>query len=131
MRAAGGVPWRMVEGGPEVLVVHRERYDDWSFPKGKLDPGEGWLAAAVREVLEETGLVTVPGAALPGVAYTDHRGRPKQVRYWELAVVVDLGFTPGDEIAERRWIGVDDAPDLLSHAGDHLVLEALRTRIPR
>ncbi len=125
VRAAGGVPVRPGPAGPEVLLVHRSRYDDWSFPKGKLDPGESWEAAAVREVWEETGLVCLLGAPLPGVGYVDHRGRPKQVRWWAMTPVADTGFEPDDEVDERRWVPVGEAGALLTYPRDALVLDAL------
>jgi 8-oxo-dGTP diphosphatase len=72
VKAAGGVVWRAGAGGaPEFVAVHRPRYDDWSLPKGKLDPGETWEQAALREVEEEVGLRCTLGAELPPVAYTD------------------------------------------------------------
>ncbi|HEY6415451.1 MAG TPA: NUDIX domain-containing protein, partial [Acidimicrobiales bacterium] len=91
MRAAGGVIWREVtvadESGAtrpsgEIVLIHRPRYDDWSFPKGKLNRGEAWKRAAVREVREETGLRCEPGDELPSTVYTDGKGRSKLVRYW-------------------------------------------------
>lgn len=123
VRAAGGVVWRDSDDGVEVLVVHRDRYDDWTFAKGKLDPGEDWVTAAVREVWEETGIVPVLGAPLGSVHYTDHRGRPKEVRYWAMGVAADSGFEPDDEVTERRWVGVLDVRDLLTYERDREVLE--------
>src|ERR671931_615493 len=83
VRAAGGVVWRRsTDGGIELALVHRPRYDDWSFPKGKLDPGESWEAAALREVREETGLECTLGRELPPTGYRDPKGRSKAVRYW-------------------------------------------------
>lgn len=126
VRAAGGIPWRRTDQGTvEVLVIHRPRYDDWTFPKGKLDPGEGWLEAAVREVWEETGLVTVLGPKLPGTEYRDRYGRPKQVRYWAVTVAADAGFAPGDEVDERRWVVPTEADRMLTYERDHRVLGAL------
>lgn len=123
VRAAGGVPWRRSEDGfVEVLVVHRPRYGDWSFPKGKLDPGETWEQAAVREVWEETALVPVLGAELAGTEYRDRRGRAKKVRYWAMPVAADTGFEPGDEVSERRWVPPAEAADLLSYDRDRAVL---------
>ena len=101
MRAAGCVVWRRHDDGIEILVVHRPRYDDWSLPKGKLDPGETELECAVREVEEETGFVGAVGDELSTVAYVDHKNRPKTVRYWML----ELGggvFTPNEEV-DRIW----------------------------
>lgn len=125
VRAAGGVIWRTVGESVEVVVVHRARYDDWSFPKGKLDPGETWEQAAVREVFEETGIVAVLGADLGATEYVDHRGRPKRARYWAMTVAVDTGFEPGDEISARQWVPVTEAPGRLSYARDAAVLQEL------
>lgn len=126
VRAAGGIPWRRdADGTIEVLVVHRPRYDDWSFPKGKLSPGEAWELAAVREVWEETGAVVLLGPELPGVSYRDRHGRPKRVRYWAMEVAVDAGFAPGDEVDERRWVPSRAAAALLSYERDRRVLDAL------
>ncbi|HQV84172.1 MAG TPA: NUDIX domain-containing protein, partial [Ornithinibacter sp.] len=68
--AAGTLPWRLRDGELEVALVHRPRYDDWSWAKGKLDPGEDWAVAAVRETVEETGLVVRLGPPLPEARYT-------------------------------------------------------------
>jgi 8-oxo-dGTP diphosphatase len=123
VRAAGGVVWRPVDGSVEVLLVHRPRYDDWSFPKGKLHPGESHEACALREVIEETGMRCVLGHELPSVAYVDGRGRPKVVRYWEMTVAADLGFEAGDEVDEREWLDLANAAERLSYAHDAQLLD--------
>src|SRR5919199_1487885 len=85
VRAAGVLPWRIVDGRLHVAVGHRPKYDDWSWPKGKLEPGEAWAAAAVREAHEETGLVVRLGMPLPPASYdvgARGRDRPKVGRYW-------------------------------------------------
>ena len=124
VQAAGGVVWRPGERGePEVLVVHRPKYRDWSLPKGKLDPGEGHEQAALREVEEETGLRATLGPELATTAYVDRKGRPKEVRYWVMTVV-DGRFQPGDEVDEVRWLAVDEAKALLSYPRDAEVLDA-------
>ena len=87
VRAAGGIVVRSGKREPKVLLVHRPRYDDWSFPKGKLDPGETFKKAALREVEEETGFVCkTHRPRLPAMSYTDGHGRSKEVRYWLMTV---------------------------------------------
>ena len=122
VRAAGGVVWRVGENTRlEVLIVHRPKYDDWSFPKGKLDPGEGDEQCAVREVEEETGLRCVLGHELAGTSYIDRKGRPKIVRYWEMTVSGGE-FAPNDEVDVVQWLTVDEADHLLSYDRDRALL---------
>jgi 8-oxo-dGTP diphosphatase len=128
VRASGGVVWRRTkEGAVEVALVHRPRYDDWSLPKGKLDRGEGWEDAAVREVEEETGLRCVIGEELEPVAYDDSKGRHKVVRYWLMEARGDgAPFEPNDEVDELRWIPAPDAGAALSYPADRgLVAQAV------
>jgi 8-oxo-dGTP diphosphatase len=125
VRAAGGVPVRDGVTGIEVLVVHRSGYGDWTFPKGKCEPGETDEACAVREVAEETGLVCALEEELPSTSYTDSRGRPKRVRYWRLRVVGGtLAFD--HEVDGGRWLSPGDAEALLTYARDLDVLRAVR-----
>lgn len=122
--------WRRAPGGGEgadgieILVVHRPRYDDWSFPKGKLDPGETHEAAAVREVREETGFGVALGPELVAVHYVDHRDRPKTVRYWSMTVVEERAFEPNDEVDELRWLTLHDVPLELTYRRDADVLDS-------
>src|SRR4030095_10905698 len=100
---------------------HRPRYDDWSFPKGKLDDGEDDATAALREVEEETGLRCHLGPIVGTVTYRDRRGRPKVVRYFQMDA--DGGaFAPNLEVDELRWVPVEDAARLLSYAHDRRLL---------
>jgi 8-oxo-dGTP diphosphatase len=118
VKAAGGVVWRAGDP-PEIVIVHRQRYDDWSLPKGKLDPGEGWEDAALREVEEEVGLRCRLGEELPPVHYRDNKGREKAVRYWLMQPEDGAApFTPNDEVDEMRWVSVEEAIDLLSYPHD-------------
>ena len=124
VRAAGGIPVRDTADGLQVLVIHRPQYDDWSFPKGKCEPGESDEACAVREVEEETALVCALETELPSTSYTDSRGRPKRVRYWRLRIVGgELAFL--HEADEARWVTVADGESLLSYERDLVVLRAL------
>jgi 8-oxo-dGTP diphosphatase len=128
IEAAGGAVCRHREDGElEVLVVHRPRYDDWSLPKGKLDPGESAEDAARREVEEETGFRCELGVPLPSVRYLDHRGRPKRVQYWTMRPV-EGAFTPNAEVDDLRWLTHEEALALLSYEHDRVVVEALRER---
>ncbi|GAA3654190.1 NUDIX hydrolase [Nocardioides ginsengisoli] len=126
--AAGVVAFRP---GREVLLVHRPKYDDWSFPKGKLDRGEHPTAAAVREVAEETGVHVRLGPPLPTQRYPVAR-RMKTVHYWTGRVVGDddvSAYRPNDEIDEVRWVPVADAPKVLSYDRDRETLaHALKLR---
>lgn len=106
-----------------VAVVHRPEYDDWTLPKGKLDAGETFEAAALREVREETGLRCELVRELPPVHY-EVRGRPKRVRYWLMDVVEDPDFAPNSEVDELRWLSAEDAAQLLTYDRDKEVLEA-------
>ena len=109
----------------EILVVHRPRYDDWSFPKGKArSRRESDVETALREVLEETGLACELAEGLPDVAYTDSRGRPKIVRYWRMRAGEGV-FVPGDEVDEVRWLPPVEARRLLTYDHDRALLDAL------
>jgi 8-oxo-dGTP pyrophosphatase MutT (NUDIX family) len=125
--AAGGVVWREPAGPPrrEVLLVHRPRYDDWSLPKGKLDPGESFEDAALREVWEETGIQARLERELPEVRYAV-RERPKLVRYWLMSVEsVPGSFEPNEEVDELRWLPLERAVELLSYDRDRELVEAV------
>ncbi len=128
MLAAGTVPWRRRDGRLEVALVHRPKYDDWSWPKGKLDPGEAAAVAAVRETAEETGLAVSLGLPLPPASYltVDRTGRrvTKEVHYW----AAHAGGSPtslAHEVDEVRWLGVAEAAATLDYARDRDQLRAL------
>lgn len=116
--AAGGVVLRRAEDGLRTLVIHRPRYDDWSFPKGKLDPGETFEEAAVREVHEETGLRCTLLDPMPPITYPQADGTVKLTRYWVMTVERDEGFTPSDEVDALRWLTLDEASAAVTHPLD-------------
>jgi 8-oxo-dGTP diphosphatase len=120
VQAAGGL---VVRDG-QVAVIHRPKYDDWTFPKGKLDPGESFERAALREVEEETGMRASLGPELPSTRYRDSKGRPKLVRYWRMTPV-EGEFEPTREVDELRWLVPEEAAKLLSYDRDRRVLAAL------
>ncbi len=136
VRAAGCAVWRRLDGGPlETALVHRQKYDDWSLPKGKPETGEHLLQTAVREVVEETGLDVVVGRRSVRTCYevTDAAGAlvPKEVDYWT-AQWTGGDFVANDEADELRWLPVPDAADLCSHEHDRAVLADLeRADVPR
>ena len=129
VRAAGGIVLRGEGPDRSVALVHRPRYDDWSFPKGKLDADEDEATAAVREVEEETGLRCRLGPSVGAVTYRDLRGRAKVVRYFRMDA--DGGrFTPNHEVDELRWVPIEDAAGLLSYAHDRSLLRQVLAGVP-
>ena len=119
VRAAGGV----VARDGLIVLVHRPRYDDWTLPKGKLDAGESFEEAALREIEEETSIRARLVRELPETQY-EVRGRPKVVRYWLMEVESDPGFVPNDEVDELRWLEPAQASALLTYERDRDVLAA-------
>jgi len=123
VRAAGGL---IVRGrqGQDVVLVHRAAYDDWSFPKGKLEPGEDELEAALREVEEETGLRCDVGDEVGRTRYVDSSGRNKEVRYFRMTS--DDEPSAQNEVDEVRWVSLDEADAVLSYDRDRALLSSLR-----
>jgi len=116
--AAGGVVLtRGRDGQIRVAVIHRPKYMDWSLPKGKLEEGESWQEAALREVREETGFRCEAGDELAHVSYLDRKGRRKLVRYW-LMEPIEGRFVPHGEVDELRWVTGDEADELLTYPHD-------------
>lgn len=121
--ASGAVLWRQVNGGElEIAVVHRPRYDDWSLPKGKVDPGENLPGTAIREIKEETGFDATLGWLL-GYVHYPVSSRTKVVYYWT-AEVTSGEFIKNDEVDELRWVSVETAHELLSYDVDSQVVKA-------
>lgn len=133
--AAGALVWRLKNDKLQVLVVHRPRYDDWSFPKGKAEPGESMVLTAIREVAEETGRQIVLGRYLGKARRRLVSGRKKRTLYWAAQVLPEAG--PGEglraavkpaskrEIDKVRWWKVEKAARKLTHADDKRLLARL------
>jgi len=128
IKAAGGIVVRRAKKGAKVLLVHRPNYDDWSFPKGKLDAGEKFKQAALREVLEETGFeCKAHKPSLPSIRYQDKNRRNKEVRYWVMTALTGE-FVPNDEVDMIAWVRWDKVVDRLSYAKDRqFFLEVIKS----
>jgi 8-oxo-dGTP diphosphatase len=124
VQAAGGLVVRRQDGELQIAVVHRPIHDDWSFPKGKLEEGETFEAAAQREVLEETGLRCRLVRFIGHTEYIDRKGRPKAVAYWVMAVEGG-SFAVNEEVDELRWKSLDEAARCLSYSRDQELLAVL------
>jgi 8-oxo-dGTP pyrophosphatase MutT (NUDIX family) len=121
IRAAGGLVWRSSPRGREVAVIHRARHGDWTLPKGKLEPGEDWHEAAVREVAEETGCQVKLCEPAGRVCYTVG-DKPKQVRYWNMELLVGCQFEPTEEVDRVVWMTVQEAVERLDYQGERALL---------
>ena len=122
VQAAGAVPRR--NGG--VLIVHRPKYDDWTFPKGKLEQGESFEDAVVRELEEETGWKGDMGAELEPTRYKDGEGRDKLVRWWELWVRERGDWEANDEVDDLMWVPLSEVDSLLTYESERALAEQVR-----
>jgi 8-oxo-dGTP pyrophosphatase MutT (NUDIX family) len=128
VRAAGGVIGRRGTGGePEILLVHRPHYDDWTLPKGKAEPGESDEACALREVEEETGLVCDLHDEVAVTHYRDAKGRPKRVRYFVMTPRNETETAPQNEIDALLWATYPRAVEVLTYGRDKELVRSLLT----
>lgn len=123
--ASGGVVWRLAGDIVEILLIHRDRYSDWTLPKGKLDKGESDLDAALREVREETGMVCKPGVSIGTMRYGLSNGKIKRVHYWSMEAV-EGSFAPNDEVDEIVWAPAAAAGRILSYERDRDLVASLQ-----
>lgn len=125
--AAGAIPWRLVDGEVMVLLIHRTKHKDVSFPKGKVDPGESVPQAGVREIEEETGLRVALGANLGTVHYAMPGGGEKTVQYWAAhateTAITNSSFVPNREVEALEWVTVKQARKKLSYPADRDILD--------
>jgi 8-oxo-dGTP pyrophosphatase MutT (NUDIX family) len=125
VKASGGVVWRRGDRGIEVALVHRPKYDDWSFPKGKADAGESDEDCALREIEEETGLCVRLDEEVATTTHLDAQGRPKRIRWWRMTPLSG-DFTATDEVDELRWLTPDEARRILTYSRDVELLDSIR-----
>jgi ADP-ribose pyrophosphatase YjhB (NUDIX family) len=129
VRAAGGVITRMGRALPEILLVHRPRYDDWTLPKGKARAGESYEDCALREVEEETSLVCDLREELAVTEYEDGSGRPKRVRYFAMTPRNESDAAPRNEIDAVCWLSLDRAIETLTYARDRDVVRRVGEKV--
>ncbi len=114
IEAAGGLLWRSAPEGEEIAIIHRPKYNDWTLPKGKKEPGESWIETALREVHEETGcLIRLKDFAGGQVYIVD--GIPKVVLYWHMQLEQDKGFSPNEEVDQLLWLPPTKAIQRMSY----------------
>jgi 8-oxo-dGTP diphosphatase len=121
IQAAGGLIWRKTTRGREICILYRSRYNDWTLPKGKLQPGEDWFEAALREVHEETGCEVKIEDFAGCTAYLV-AGNPKVVLFWNMSVISEGEFTPSKEIDQLEWASSSVARNKLTYAGERSLL---------
>lgn len=125
IEAAGGLLWRTSANEKEVALIHRPKYNDWTLPKGKREPGETWTETALREVFEETGCHGKIELFAGGHVYTVD-GTPKVVLYWHMLLHLDLGFTPTNEVDQLLWLPINLASKRMSYSTEIFLLESKR-----
>ena len=122
IEAAGGLLWRETPQGRQLAIVHRPKYNDWTLPKGKREPGESWQETALREVAEETGFRAQLESFAGATAYTLADGVPKVVLFWNMRVSGGEGFKPTAEVDQLAWLPLGEALERLSYANEKALI---------
>ena len=123
IQAAGGLLWRKSDAGKQIALIHRPRYNDWALPKGKLEKGEEWETAALREIEEETGCKAQLGSFAGAVSY-NVGDRPKVVLFWNMVLIGDCKFVPSEEVDQLIWASVEKALEILQYPSDKNILRS-------
>ena len=117
VEAAGGIVWRRTPEGPEVAVIHRPKYKDWTLPKGKREKDESWIETALREVYEETGFKGRP-ESFAGCNTYIFGSYIKVVLYWNMKIAENIGFNPNDEVDQLKWLSPEKAKSKLTYLNE-------------
>lgn len=126
IQSAGGLLWRESPRGRELLLIHRPKYDDWTLPKGKLEPGESWTQAAIREVWEETGCKTEIKSFAGCICYI-YKGIPKIVLFWNMNMIDECQFNPTKEVDRIQWEKTEEVFKRLNYSSEReLVLKNMQ-----
>ena len=123
IEAAGGLLWRSTPSGREIAIIHRPRYDDWTLPKGKRDPGESWQETAERELREETGYEVRLTSFAGSIAYTV-KGVAKVVLFWNMGLENDGEFRKNSEVDILAWLPVKTALEKMTYASEKAFLQS-------
>lgn len=122
IEAAGGILWKETSYGFKLAIIHRKRYDDWSLPKGKREPGESWQETALREVREETGCPATLGEFIGSTAYTINGQTPKVVLFWHMTAENDCEFIPNSEVDKLKWVTPKNALKFLNYEDERSIV---------
>ena len=128
VEAAGGILWKEKDSVYKLAIIHRKRYDDWSLPKGKREPGESWQDTAIREVMEETGCQATLGTFIGSTSYTINGQTPKVVLFWHMFAKKDCKFIPNNEVDQLKWVSPKNALKFLNYPDEReIVSKALES----